>query len=276
MVNSLKHNNRFFNNGIIRSSAIALALTAAAIVPGFNKKAEAQIPVVAQGATLEEVAEDTQMYIGQTVTVRGELGEMLDSNTFKLSEKGFLFFGDDEILVVNASGQPFVPPADKGIPIQVTGQVREFRRAELETEFGWDFWDPDVVVEYENKPAIVAQSIALAPEPDDISDDPSQFYGQRIAVTGEISEYRGLNTFVLEDRELFQGDELLVINTGTGQLINAGDPVVVTGQLRPFTMAEIERDFDIDLWDLDLQRELETEFSTRPVFLADEVYRMAE
>lgn len=41
--------------------------------------------------------------------------------------------------------------------------------------------------------------------------------------------------------------------------------------LRPFVKAEFERDYDLT-WDLDLQEELEAEYSEKPVLVVDSIY----
>lgn len=278
MLNSNERNNSFtFTSfGNLRTSAIALALMAM-LVPGYSNKVEAAPLPMAQNADVEDVSDSTEDYLGQTVTVRGNINEIVDSNSFVLQETKELI-GGDKVLVLNASGQPITFADEEGVQVQITGVVRQFRVAELERDFDWDFWDPDLYVEYEDRPAIVAESIALAPEPDDIMDNPELFYGKTIAVKGHVEEYFNTNTFLLEDNDFFQGDELLVINAKTGEIINVDDEVVVTGQLRPFVMADLEREFSINLsmWDIDFRNQIEAEFSNKPVLMADDVYRVGD
>ncbi|BAY92737.1 hypothetical protein NIES3275_47740 [Microchaete diplosiphon NIES-3275] len=56
--------------------------------------------------------------------------------------------------------------------------------------------------------------------------------------------------------------------------VNEGEKVAVTGVLRPFVVAELERDYDLN-WDLTLQKQLEAEYSNKPVLVANEVYPSA-
>ncbi|MEB3827714.1 hypothetical protein [Phormidium sp. CCY1219] len=268
---------KLVNRGVgFGTGAIALAVASALFVPGYGKTNVAQAnPMLKQNAEIEEVSDSPTQYVGESVTLRGNVEDIIDRNSFVIQETDELI-GGDKVLVLNAAGEPMNFADDEEIPIQVTGQVRLFRAAELEREFGWDFWDPDLYVEFENKPVVIAQSVALAPEPDDIRENPQLFYGKTIAVRGEIDEYFSINAFRLEDEEFFQGDELLVLNSDTGKMINAGDDVVVTGVLRPFVMADIEREFDVDLWDFELRRELEAEFDRRPMMYAREVYSVTD
>ncbi|MGQ4648020.1 hypothetical protein [Lyngbya aestuarii] len=252
------------------SGSIALAAMAIFIPACASDVAETTAPGVDENVSTEEVAENTDELFGKTVTLRSEVGKKLDDISFTVDDDEF--FSGEEILVVNASGQPFVLPTDD-TEVQVTGEVRQFRAVEFEPDFDFD-WQPGT--DYENKPAIVAQSIALAPEPDEITENPEKFYNQPIAVEGEVAEIVGPNAFTLEDEELVGGSNLLVLNrTAPAQALNDDEVVVVTGQVRPFVLAEIERDYDLT-WDLDLQSKLEAEYQEKPVLIADTVYPSAQ
>lgn len=258
-------------------TGIALALMALVLPACSDTQREAAAPPPAGNVTTEEVADETSRLIGQTVTIRSEPIEKINANTFTVSDEQF--FGRESILVVNASGQPFVLPAEDDVEVQVTGQVRNFVLADVEREFNLGL-DREVYVEYENKPAIIAQAIALAPEPGELTSDPEQYYGKELAVTGEIEEVTGANSFTLDEDQLFGATDLLVLRanpaagTATPAAIEDGETVAVTGVLRPFVVADIERDYDLT-WDLELQRKLEAEYSQKPVLIADGVYPSA-
>ncbi|MCA1994193.1 MAG: DUF4131 domain-containing protein [Coleofasciculus sp. S288] len=260
------HDNRVGEYRNVRIGAIALALMAM-LFPAFtaNRVEAAPLSANKQNVTPEEVTENVNDLIGETVTVRGEVGQVIDDVTFTITDDEF--FGGDEILVVNATGRPFSFPTDDA-EIQVTGEVRQFKAFDFNRDFGLDL-QPDT--EYEERPTIVAQSMALAPDPGEITANPSLYYGQPIALEGEVEEIMGANAFTLDDDELLDGGNLLVLIPNPQQTISDGERVVVTGQVRPFVAAEIERDFDFT-WDAGLQRQLETEYSNRPVFIADKVY----
>ena len=49
----------------------------------------------------------------------------------------------------------------------------------------------------------------------------------------------------------------------------------LTGVLRPFVFADIERDYDLN-WDLTVQRKLEAEYSQKPVLITNSVFPAAE
>lgn len=224
----------------------------------------------------EEIVDNTNRYIGKTVTVRSEPLQKLGPNTFTVSDEEF--FGNEPILVVNASGAPFVLPTEADTEVQVTGEVRQFVVADVERNYNLGL-EPNLYRDYENKPAIIAQSIALAPEPGEITQNPQQYYGKTLAVTGEVeSAEAGTGIFKLDEEQLFGASDLLVIRTNpsttNAAAIDDGEKVAVTGVLRPFIVADLERDYDLT-WDLDVKRKLEAEYSQKPVLVADGVYPSA-
>jgi hypothetical protein len=224
-----------------------------------------------ENVTTEEVAEDTEDYIGQTVTIRSDALEVIEPSTFTVADQEF--FGGENIVVVNSSGEPFTLPEDD-TEVQVTGEVTRFVLADIESAYDLDL-DPDLYVDYTDRPAIIAESLAPAPEPGEIAADPTQYYGRTLAVTGEVEEIYGANTFTLDEDELFGGKDLLVVVTNpTDTPIQDGETVAVTGELRSFTVTDLERDYDLT-WDLDVQKQIEAEYRERPVLVVDRVYPSA-
>ncbi|MBE9167157.1 hypothetical protein IQ238_06295 [Pleurocapsales cyanobacterium LEGE 06147] len=221
--------------------------------------------------TTGEVAEDTSDLIGQTVTIRSNALEQIEPSVFTVSDQQF--FGGENIIVVNDTGQPFTLPTTDDTEVQVTGEVQRFVLADIERDFDLDLND-DLYVEYEERPAIIAQSLAIAPEPGEITENPSQYYGETLAVTGEVAQVYGNNTFSLDDDELLGGNDLLVVETNPSGVVKEGATVAATGELRSFVVAELERDYDLT-WDLDFQRQLEAEYTDKPVLVVDRVYESA-
>ncbi|GAB4379412.1 MAG: hypothetical protein Kow00121_33490 [Elainellaceae cyanobacterium] len=220
----------------------------------------------------EEVVSETAQLVGQTITVRSEPIETISPYAFTISDEQF--FGNEPIIVVNAAGEPFVLPPEEDTEVQVTGEVQEFVVAEIEQDLGLEL-DEELYVEFEDKPAIVAQSVAPAPDPGAITQEPDQYYGERLAVSGEVAEIVAPDIFTLNDEELFAGEDLLVLYPTTGELrVEEDQSVAVTGELRSFVVAELERDYDLG-WDPDVVAELEAQFADKPVLIADTVYPSA-
>lgn len=260
--------------GWVAHSTLALVLATGTLVSCQAPEQEASAPEQTNVST-EEVAENTNEYVGQIVTVRSEPIEQISQGTFTIEDEQF--FGSEPILVVNASGEPFVFP-EEGVDVQVTGEVQNFVFAEIESEYNLGLEEGDYA-DYENQPALIAQSIAIAPEPGELTSEPEQYYNESLAVTGEIEEVQeGTNVFTLDDEQLFGGEELLVLQAtptaNTEPAIEDGETVAVTGTLRPFVIADLERDYDFS-WDTGVEEQLEAEYSNRPVLIAEEIYPSA-
>ncbi|WP_373528705.1 hypothetical protein [Nostoc sp.] len=251
--------------------AIALAISAM-LLGACTNDLDQQAGVPETNVTTEEVADNTNQLIGKTVTVRSIPVNKLGPSTFIIADKQF--FGTNPILVVNASGKTFTLPTDPNTPIQATGPVRKLVIADINRDYNLGL-DPNLYKDYETQPAIIAQSIALAPKPGEITTNPQLYYGKNLAVTGEVENIRNTSSFTLDEDKLFGGQDLLVIRAGTPKgIVNKGEKVAVTGVLRPFVIADLKRDYDLK-WDLTLEKQLEVEYKNKPVLVATEVYPSA-
>ena len=253
-----------------KGAAIALAFLAM-LLPACTTNTSEKVgdPTAKTNVSTEEVADKTNALLGKTVTVRSEVEKKVGANSFTIGDDKL--FGSEKILVINASGAPIALPDD--IKLQVTGTVQKFVVAEVEREFNLDL-EPEIEVEYKDKPVIIAQSIALAPEPGEVTKNPSAFYGKVIAVKAEVEEIVSPVSFTLDEDKLTSTKDLLVLNRTPGQTVTDGQEVVVTGVLRPFVVADIEKDYDLN-WDLTLQRKLEAEYSQKPTLVTNSVYPAA-
>lgn len=224
-----------------------------------------------ENVTTEELASGAEGIIGESVSVRSEVAETVDATSFLLEDDQL--FGGENVLVINASGEPFVLTEGDETEVQVTGEVQQLVTAEFETEYGLDL-DPDLYADYEDRPVVIAQSIALSPDLEDITGNPEQYYNVRIAIQGEVEAKLSPSTFTLDEEQLFGGEDLLVISQMMNPQTQDGEEVTVTGVLRPYVEAEFETEYELD-WDLSVQEQIEAEYTNRPVFVADEVYPSA-
>ena len=255
-----------------RTSLGAIALLVSAMVLPACESNEIAQDEGETNVTTEDLTENTDQLIGQTVTVRSDVEE-------EVGEVGFILeadelFGGEPILVLNASGTPFLLPQDT--PVQVTGEVTQFVLADVERDYDLDL-EEDLYVDYEERPAIIAESLALAPDPEELAEDPEAYYNQVVAVEGEVNEMVSPGVFTLGEDGWFNNDELLVVGVDPGvegSALEDGENVTVTGVLRPYISAEFERDYDLT-WDLDLQQNIEAEYEQKPVLAATEVYPSA-
>lgn len=261
------------NTAFLRLGAGAIALSLMALLlPACGNNSGVTTTENTPGNTdTADVAQNPDEYVGQTISVRNEVQEMVGSSAFLIDED--TVFGGEEVLVINTDA-PLVLPDGEGTEVQVNGEVQRLDLANLRANYQLDL-DPALFAEYENQPVIIASSVALAPDPADITAEPEKYYNQRIAVEGEVEEIVGNGAFTIDEERLFSGDGLLVLPTETGSTVNEDEKVVVTGVLRPFVQADFERDYDFT-WDQGTQEKINAEYQERPVFVAEAVYPTGE
>lgn len=98
-----------------------------------------------------------------------------------------------------------------------------------------------------------AQGVSVAT----IIDNPSEFYGQQVTVSGLVTEVIGPNAFAIGGNEFVGGESLLIVGaqelpqivegTPEGEEIQAQDLVQVTGTLRPAEQQEITDEVGYEL-----------------------------
>ncbi len=214
-------------------------------------------------ATTENISSDPDNFIGEMVTVRGDVKEVDTSrDTFLMDDERFLT--SEGILVINATGETFVIPNPDEMQAQVTGEVRLFTLVDINTAYGLDL-DPALYVEYENQPAIVAESLALSPTPEQVAENPTIFYNRHIAMEGRFNELLASNAFT------FNNGEILVLNADELEIIPENEDLVVTGVVRPFDLAALQSEYNLN-WDAELQQRMQDQYSNSLVLVADGIY----
>lgn len=106
--------------------------------------------------TLDDITANPTAYIGETVTVSGEVHEVISPRAVRMG--GGLT--QDPLLVVAVEEEPLAAPLLENDVIRVTGPVRSFFVAEMETQVDGTL-DRDRLGEFEGQPAIVAEELLL-------------------------------------------------------------------------------------------------------------------
>lgn len=113
------------------------------------------------------------------------------------------------------------------------------------------------------------------PPVEEVKDKPSAFYGKQVRLSGEVDNVLSARSFVLEGANWAFDDNITVLTKTPvdfdGSSLFNDEEVVVTGTVRPFVVADIERDLG---WDLDPG--LETQLREKPVVIAEAVRRVGE
>ena len=193
-----------------------------------------------ENVTSKEVAGDTSALVGQEITIRNTVTKTIGDESFTVEAEG-----GEPILVVNATGQPFQIP-DSNVPIQTTGTVEQFSVDTIGQRYGITL-DRELYSDYEGQPAIIAKSLALAP-------NPQNFY--------EADWANDVGVLVIGVKPYLQGKSL-----------EEGENVVVTGQAQPAT-EQLLRDANLG-WSNDQLQEFISRYTNRPVVVADGVYPSA-
>ncbi|MBD2771579.1 hypothetical protein [Iningainema tapete] len=250
---------RFWNLKVL----IALALALALLKNCYNNQ-EVISPDI---ETTSEVAQKTQELSGKTVTIRGKIQQKVGSSSFTVSDRQFFSV---PIVVVNASAKPFDLPVNKSVEVQVTGLIRNLVISSLERDFNLRLPEQEYK-NFINQPAIIAKSILLSPTTNQITSNPEQYYGTKLAVRGKVENIQSPVLFTLDNGQWFGTNDLLVLlNVAPKTVIKQGEIVEVRGVVRPFIVGDIERNYNIT-WNTRVKNQLKINYGNKPVLVAEAV-----
>lgn len=141
-------------NDVRRRSGRLAVVAAVALVPVLAACGEDEVP--ADTGAVEEPAQDEleELALGETVTVNGEVSEVIGPNAFTVGGEEI---GDNPILVVGAQ----VPALEEGAEVQVAGTVVEFQVLGYEEDLDLDLVDNEFE-DFDGDPAIQATSVTMA------------------------------------------------------------------------------------------------------------------
>ena len=229
-----------------------------------------QSPIAVEKGGLVDVAEITQnveSFIGQSVLVRNDVRETIGDRGLIL-DKDRVFSGET-ILVINTSKIPSIFSSDKTPEVLVSGKVERLTLSDLEPKYGLNL-DSSLYTQYEGKPVIIATSLILSPDPEDLTRNPELYYGKHLAIKGEIEDIKSYGVFELDEERVFGGEDLLVVQLKPRIELEDEQTAIVYGVLRPLIAVELERDYDLG-WDLSIQKQIEAEYSQKPVLVAEKI-----
>lgn len=104
---------------------------------------------------------------------------------------------------------------------------------------------------------------------DDLEDNPKKYIGQTISVDAEVEDVFGPRVFTIDEANWgdLEGETLVYMATDLAALVQEDDRVTITGTVKPFMRAEVEREWG---W-LGLQQEVEIDLAKKPVLVATRI-----
>lgn len=239
-----------------------MTITLSACSDGF------QVEIDTSGLVdVAQITENIEGYLGKTVLVRNDVIETVGERGLIL-DKDRAFRGKT-ILVVNTSAMPSIFFNDETPEVIVSGTVERFNFTAIERQYGLKL-NRNLYNQYETQPVIIAQSLILSPDPEDLTNNPELYYGRSLAVEGELEDLKPYGIFELDEEQVFGGEDLLVMQPNGQIELNEEKKAIVYGKLRPFILVELERDYDLS-WDLSIRKQIEAEYSQKAVFVAEKI-----
>lgn len=118
--------------------------------------------------------------------------------------------------------------------------------------------------------ALETISLASSASPGEITTNPQKYRYKTVSVTAEVEDIKGDGVFTLDEEKIIGGRDLLVIVPNNFIMPREGNKVTVRGVVRPFVLTNFEHSYDLT-WDLDLEREIEAEYTDRLVLVATSI-----
>lgn len=228
-----------------------------------------QTTVAPRLMSVSQISRKKDDLMNKFFTVKSKNIKTLGSTSFAVTKKQ-LFIQSQPVIIINASGKIFNLPDNQDAEVQVTGKIRQLQIPKLEQEFNLRLQDK-AYEEYKDATTIVAQHIEKAAVVNDIAENPSKYYNRRLALTGKIENIKNPKIFTLDENNLFGKQDLLVLNPTPKIAIDDKQKVAVSGIMRPFRLAELEKKYQVNL-DSELKQELELKYQNKPILIADTVY----
>lgn len=126
-----------------------------------QERAQATAPAVrgdfkAMRVELDDLESNTQKYLNQTISVDGEVEEVLGPRVFTIDEPNWGDLDGELLVFMPTQLVALVKDDDR---VTVTGTVKPFVRAEFERDLGWFDIDPELEVDLSSRPVLVAERL---------------------------------------------------------------------------------------------------------------------
>jgi hypothetical protein len=104
---------------------------------------------------------------------------------------------------------------------------------------------------------------------DQLEDNAQRYLSKTVTVDGEVDDVHGPRVFTIDEPNWgdLEGEILVYVPSNLAALVREDDRVTVTGTVKPFVRADVEREWG---W-LDMDRDVEVRLSKRPVLVASRI-----
>jgi hypothetical protein len=268
----------------MRLNHVKVLLAAAALVAAPAARADSLKKEMRQMLGIENLSKDLKKHVGHTVTVRGEIDDVLSDRMITLDDDALV--GGHDVLVLLPAGMGTGLMKDQ--EVVVTGTVRRFVRADLDRDY--DFFDDGKLVavtekvDWDSRPVIVATEVHTAASADagtrsdgtvttitasGLARIPEPYYGREVTVRSEVEDVLSPYMFTLDEDTMLSGaDVLVLVPRGITGSLRHDQKVVVTGEVRRYREQDLDRDFSFfERGRLVTVRE-KVDWNTRPVLVA--------
>lgn len=156
--NNMSSNNAVTNRSMANNAAAHTPMATATPMASTNSNS---LPAGAT-TTVAAIQDNTDAWVGKTVTVVADVEEVWGPRAFSLDEDSMTTGGiDNDIAVLSPKAGSLANIDDqwRNNKVKVTGVVHRFVVVEIEKELGWDL-DPKIETEIEaRKPVIIATAV---------------------------------------------------------------------------------------------------------------------
>ena len=181
----------------------------------------------------------------------------------------------------------------------ISGNVRPYVTTELEHDYHWfqggKIVSRDSKVDFKTRPVLIADSVrtadgrellaggAMSMSRDDhsgmtmsagkLSKDGKKFYGQNVTVRAEVEDVLDSHSFTLDEDAILAGPDVVVLvpSSFDATTLAHDQVVVVSGKVRPYVMADLEKDFDWFKNGKIVTMGTKVDYKTRPVLVAETI-----
>ena len=105
-----------------------------------------------------------------------------------------------------------------------------------------------------------------------LAKNPGDYVGRTVTVSAEVEDFLGSNMFTLDEDSILSGPDVLVLVPGGLKTNLVHDQkVTVTGEVRRYVEADLDRDFDFFENGKLVDVKTKVDWKTRPVIVADAI-----